>query len=199
MKLWTLITGWIPTPYLIIAGIVIAIAMLSGATWCGWKLRDYQAAEERLEQAKTANQALAAKVQEVADLSSKLRKTQQEATDDRLKAAWEKERDLKNVTEQKDRVIHSLRLGLIRLRDPGTRPTERAGGAVTSSITGVTPVVQSERGAELSDELSEFLVGEASRADEKVVELNACKVDIRIQTEKCNQLLRESFAVPNKR
>jgi hypothetical protein len=199
MKLWTLITGWIPTPYLIIAGIVIAIAMLSGATYVGWKWRDYQAKAEQLDQAKIANKALDAKVKEVADLANRLRMAEHVGASKLIQAQEEKERELKNVTTEKDTIIAKLRLGLIRMRDPGTRPTERAGGAITSTITGVTQVVRSERGAELSDQASEFLFGEAARANATVVELNSCRKIAREQNETCNQILREAFAVPGKR
>jgi hypothetical protein len=196
MKLWAWIIGRVSTPYLIIAGIVIAIAMLSGATYGGWKLRDYQAAQEKLEQAEIANQALQAKVNEVVDLTDRLRKAEHEGAAALILAQDEKERELQNVTDEKDRTINALRLGLLRLRDPGTRPTERAGGAITSDLAGVTPVVQSETGAELSDQLSEFLIGEAARANRTVVELNSCRKIAREQNETCNQLLREVFAMP---
>jgi hypothetical protein len=198
MKLWTWVTGLIPTKFLIIAGIVIAIAMLAGATYGGWKLRDYQATQEKLEQAKIANRALQAKVNEVVDLTDRLRTAEHVGAAKLIQAQWEKERELKDVITEKDTTISELRLGLFRMRDPGTRPTERAGGAITSGIAGVTPVVPSERGTELSDQASEFLFGEAARANATVVELNSCRKIAREQNETCNQLLRDAFAQPGK-
>lgn len=76
---------------------------------------------------------------------------------------------IKEVSNAKDKIINDLRTGTIKLRDQyATAKTCSAGVPETSTSD------DTERGSELSSELSQFLVSEASRADQVVVKLNQC-------------------------
>lgn len=84
--------------------------------------------------------------------------------------------ELKNVLTKKDRLIADLRAGTVKLRDPGTsyslspNPVS-ATGAGAGRCDG-----DAQTG--FSDELVEFLAGEASHADEIVLQLTACQANL---------------------
>ena len=93
-------------------------------------------------------------------------------------AAETYQKELKNVSTQKNVIIDNLRAGAIRLRDPGTSYTLGADklpgvGATASGCNG-------EAGGKLSDATSEFLITEASRADEVTRQLQLCQKIILI-------------------
>lgn len=184
----------IPAPYRLAVAIAIAIAMLAGATYGGWKWRDYQAKADQLHQVMVANQALADEVKRVTDLTNRLRVAESEGATRRVKDRDEYERNLLNVAKTKDRVIADLHADIIRLRDPWTRPasgTAKTDGASTSATPGVVLPVG---GSELSKQLSEYLIDESGRADGTVVELNYCRSVAREQHDTCNKLLLEMVA-----
>lgn len=79
-------------------------------------------------------------------------------------------KDLKDELSKKDIAIAKLHSGTLVLRDPGNTNSCQ-GSTVTSSSSGDIET----SGGKLSTELSEFLISEASRADQVVVQLQACQ------------------------
>ena len=184
------IREWITGHLLILAGVAIFAAAIAG-TYGGWKWRDYQAKADQLEQAKVANKALQDEIDRVASLTNKLRDIEHEAAAAMLTARDLKEKELKDVADKKDRVITGLRHDL-RLRDPyrqAERPAE-TGRSETASAPGIVLPADDAR---LSGQLAEYLVGEASRADTVVVELNSCRRIPVQQHAQCGSLLQTAF------
>jgi hypothetical protein len=88
---------------------------------------------------------------------------------DAAKLELEAKLQIKEVTNAKDKIINDLRTGSIKLRDQYSTAK-----ACSSGMSGTITSDDSERGSELSDQLSQFLIGEASRADQIVIKLNQC-------------------------
>ena len=85
---------------------------------------------------------------------------------------------LSNATKQRSADLAAIRAGTLRLRDPG------AGGKCPSGdpmpgIASATGVGNGRSAGELSQRASEFLVGEASRADSVAEQLAACQQVVR--------------------
>jgi len=93
------------------------------------------------------------------------------------------QKELQNVYDTKDRVIHDLRAGALRLRDPGTVNPAGA-GAMPSSVASSSGC-DGQAGSHLSEQISEFLASEASRADGIVEQLNACQAVVVKDREIC--------------
>jgi hypothetical protein len=79
---------------------------------------------------------------------------------------------LNHVSVEKEKFIASVRNGTIKLRIPSN---SKASGSSASTVTTSTSGCDGETTAELPTEVSEFLYGEATRADEITEQLNACQ------------------------
>lgn len=80
---------------------------------------------------------------------------------------------LRNERAKKDRAIADNRAGTLRLRDPGAKYA-----LGPNPVPGDGPAARrcdAAGGADLSSEAAEFLIGEASRADEVARQLTACQ------------------------
>jgi hypothetical protein len=175
----------------VFSGLLLAACALCG--YAGWQWRDYQAQEDQLEQAELANQALEAEIARVVDLTNRLRSVEDASRAELVEINNRHERSLRDVVAEKDRTIRNLRNGLLSLRDPYPQGAPAQAGD-SGSAAGTTPgVVLPEGGARLSAGLAEYLVGEASRADGVVHDLNYCRAVAVEQHNTCNSLLREAF------
>jgi type II secretory pathway pseudopilin PulG len=188
-----MILNLIPAPYRLIVALMVAAVALAGATYGGWKWRDYQAKADELTQAKAANKNLQKQIGKVADLQNRLRIAERTGAQNLVAAQSDKEKEVRNVRTEKDRVIAGLRADLVRLRDPWAKSAERKPEGAGSTTATAPGIVLPESGRELSEELGEYLVSEFARADEVAVELNYCRKVAREQNETCNQLLLEAF------
>ena len=96
------------------------------------------------------------------------------------------QKGLTHVTQTKDRVIAQLRAGTLRLRDPGSKYTLDTNPM--SPIGASTGRCNVGEKTGFSDELNQFLVGEASRADSFVAQLTACQAIIKSDRDHRQQL-----------
>jgi hypothetical protein len=132
--------------------------------------------DDKQQQALTAAQTKAVAVAAFATTTSDLEVT---------RISTEYERKLSDAQNQHDLDLRSLRSGALRLRDTGAtcggQPAEGAAGPSSSVPAGAT-------GAELSVPASEFLLGEADRADTTVQQLNACAAVVRSDREVLDKL-----------
>lgn len=128
---------------------------------------------ERVEWQAIDNAKLKAATDKLAELTAAAIKKERSSADALADVSRQFQEDLKNERNKKERVIADLRAGAVRLRDPngrcsgigiafpeaGSAPGGRDGGA----------------GTELSERTAEYLISEASRADEIVRQLTACQ------------------------
>ena len=82
------------------------------------------------------------------------------------------EKDKQNALRKKDAVIADLRAGTLRLRLPSDLPGTSAPAASPSKCDGAS-------GSELPRITSEFLLAQAARADEIVLQLQSCQAILR--------------------
>lgn len=99
----------------------------------------------------------------------------------------EYEGKLQNAEKTRRNDVAAIRDGSLRLRDPGstaavTCPAVGPAGTATAASTG-----NAQAGGELSPELTQFLVGEANRADEIVEQLTLAQAVILQQVKLCGR------------
>lgn len=82
-------------------------------------------------------------------------------------------KDTKDELAKKDGVIAKLRNGTLVLRDPGNTSSGK-GTTTPGSVAGSNATT----GSELSGSTSEFLVSEATRANQVVFQLQACQAEL---------------------
>lgn len=128
-------------------------------------------AERVIWQAKE-NKDLAEAGRKYAELQTKYRKMERQSALDQAAIAENYRKEVKENDRKKNAVIADLRRRSIVLRDPGGTQSCRSGAAETGAAA---PGSNGKAGGELSGELAEFLVSEASRADEVVKQLTTCQ------------------------
>jgi len=99
----------------------------------------------------------------------KYRALENKRAEDAANRDLEAKKQLKEVSNVKDRIIADLRSNVISLRDPYAN-TKACSGGLPKTSTSELP----EAGNELSKEFAEFLINEAYRADGIVIQLNSC-------------------------
>ncbi|MDR2219715.1 MAG: hypothetical protein LBE24_03950 [Methylobacillus sp.] len=170
---------------------IASLAALIIGMYAGWQIRDWQADSEALKVQEATNQKLQAEIRRVADLQNKLRAQEREAGEALMQAETDRQKEIENVRKTKDATIAALRSDLVKLRDPWAGDRETACGSTQTPETAGT--VLPDRTGELSNQLAEYLVSEAARADAIVVELNACRRVAVDQNAACNRMLVEAF------
>lgn len=165
-------------PYTWLAGALI-LALVGGSGYLYG--REDGKKIERTDWQKKENADLAAAVKE----RDKLRKEAEDHADALAAISGHYQGELKNERIKKDRVISELRAGTVRLRDPngkcagiGIALPETDTGAGGRDGSSGTELPGSSVGV-LSSNASEFLIGEASRADEIARQLTACQGVVR--------------------
>jgi prophage endopeptidase len=156
----------------------VALAWLVSVIGVGWWQNRAGVTSERLVWQKRSNVELASVNAEILRLTEKARLDERRHNDQLAAAAAFYEQEKKRALEAKDRAIADLRAGALRLRDPHATACPSspgtAGGATTSpgERDGGAP-------GRLSREAAEFLLGEATRANEVVHQLAACQAVVR--------------------
>ena len=157
----------------LLVGALVFIGAITGAYFYGhsngvdservvWQAKEIKATQE-------ADKALA-------DAQAKVNALQAQYANNLAVISGNYQQELKNVSATKDRTIAALRAGAIRLRDPGTHYTLDP-NPLPGTSTSPGRCDGSSKGR-LSDEIGEFLVSEASRADSIVDQLAACQAVI---------------------
>lgn len=153
----------------------IALALVAGSGYLygrndGKKIErvEWQAREKK------ADDAAAVELKKVTDDATKKERASAAAV---AVISGQFQQELKHERTKKDRIISDLRAGTVRLRDPGTRHPLSSNPVPT---TGTGPGrCDAGPGTDFSREASEFLVSEASRADEITRQLTACQKIVR--------------------
>lgn len=84
------------------------------------------------------------------------------------------QKELNNANKQRVADLAAVRAGTLRLRIPVTHSIYSIGGSAAEIGAGASGCDGSER-AELPNESAEFLLSEANRADQVVMQLTACQ------------------------
>lgn len=163
--------------------ILIACAVVGGSGYLYG--RTDGAKLERVEWQAKENDALKKATARLAELTAEATKKEREHADALAAVSGHYQGELKNERAKKDRVIAGLRAGTVRLFDPNGKCS---GIGIALPETGPGPSGRDAAGggnlpgssvAILSSNASEFLIGEASRADEVAKQLTACQGIVR--------------------
>lgn len=142
-----------------------------------WQHNDGQAMERAKWQAREVTELRTAN-DKIAVLEHAARSAELDYADAMNKIAIQFEQEKRDANIKTNRLIAKLRAGDLRLYDPAARRESPCAGT-----TGETPASPgSGDGATaggLSGEATEFLLSEAERADEIVLQLNACQGVVR--------------------
>jgi len=117
------------------------------------------------------DQAVAEYTIKVNDAVAKYRVLEKQGAEAQAVIVAKLNKDKVNALAKKDNTIAALRSGTLILRDPNSTACSGTGAAVTGNTSGSVGVT----GGQLSDELAQFLVTEASRADKIVLQLRAAQ------------------------
>lgn len=142
-----------------------------------WQHGDGQTMERTQWQAREVKELKAAN-DKIAELEHAARSAELDYAAAMDKVATQFEQEKRNANIKTNRLIAQLRAGDLRLYDPAARSESACAG--TTSATPASP--GSGDGATaggLSGAATEFLLGEAERADEIVLQLNACQGVVR--------------------
>ena len=96
------------------------------------------------------------------------------------------QKELANEQKQRDADVAAVNSGLIKLRDKYAACSTATRRSETSSATASSGVGNAEAGAELSKEFTQFLLGEANRADQIVKQLTACQAIVVADRNACH-------------
>jgi hypothetical protein len=160
-------------PYAIIAALLVWFASLAGIGY--WQNTAGRTAE-RVAWQERENTQLAEANAKIIELNLKARTEEREHADRLAAVSIKYQEDIRNEKRKAAVVIADLRAGIIRLRDPAAVQARGSGTGETSATSGRR---DGHAGGELSPELAEFLVAEASRADEVARQLDACQAVVR--------------------
>jgi hypothetical protein len=182
----------IPSPYRLIVILVVLAVTHAAAFGAGWKWRDYQAKAEQLEQEQAKITALTSLNARILQIQKDNRRAETKHQSRLAGISRDYQNKLKEHNHEKDRVIAGLRNGSIRLRDPGVKPTVRAGGGIGAEALAATVGRDGKTGGgsgELSTEAAGFLWGEATRADQTILRLifqiDACQAIVEEDRRLC--------------
>ena len=160
-----------PNVTLYLAAALVFVVALGAAGYKGYSLgADSVRAEYAARDLKAAADA-AAKTQE---LQEKYRAIEQAQAQEISKVAHDYERRLTDAKAKTTVALDAIRSGSVRLRDNYAAGNE-AGRGCPAGSPAPAGVGDGKAGAELSPELANFLVSEASRADAYTEQLTACQ------------------------
>lgn len=156
--------------------IVLVVLGLAGAGFWyygHWMYGEGKKAAE-LTVAQRDNKDLIAARAEVSKLNADVRALEDQHAIEVAAIDTQGQEELRRVQAAKEKFVGDVVAGRIRLFDPYTRcPGNSADSA--SKVASALSVGDAARGAELSKPLANFLIGEASRADQVVVKLTTCQ------------------------
>ena len=158
---------------------ILALTFLALAAFNQHGAQQYKAGQQDERGAWLArdNEALRTANQRISTLQQKARDQERDHGLAMDGIAAKHQQDLKDVRNEKDRVIADLRTRNLRLRVPVVATTSAACSGVSSSPEAGSGTGQrdGETTAELSGPAAEFLVGLASEADDVARQLSACQ------------------------
>lgn len=163
-------------PWVILALVVAFVTQGLGAYFYGVDTGEtkqdakWQARENT--ELKTANA-------KILELTTKVRADEAKAATDQAAISEDYEGKLKNVQDDKDKFVSDVRAGRIVLRIPQPAAAKRAGGGASSQAAASPGQCDGEARGELPREVTEFLYGEAGRADSIVEQLTACQALVK--------------------
>lgn len=163
-------------PWVILALVVAFVAEGLGAYFYG--LDTGETKQDAKWQARE-NVELNAANAKIIELTTKARATEAQAAIDQAAISESYEGKLKNVQDDKDKFVSDVRAGRIVLRIPQPTAAKRASGGASSQTATSTSQCDGEARGELPREVTEFLYGEAGRADSIVEQLTACQALVR--------------------
>lgn len=158
----------------IIAIIVGVVATLGATFYLG---DSYGVARANSKWQTRENTELTAKNDKILELTAKARareKANAEALND---ISLRNQQELRNAKAQYDRDVAAVRAGALRLRDAAAR--QASGGSTPGAAGAGASGRDGGAGTELSREATEFLLGEAARADEITRQLGQCQDVVR--------------------
>ena len=163
-------------PWVILALVVAFVTQGLGAYfYCvdtGETEQDAKWQERENVELKTANA-------KILELTTKARADEAKAAIAQAAISEDYEGKLKNVQDDKDKFVSDVRAGRIVLRIPQPAAAKRAGGGASSQAAASPGQCDGEARGELPREVTEFLYGEAGRADSIVEQLTACQALVK--------------------
>lgn len=161
-------------PYVILAIVLGTLAAVGGAYWLGdgagydradaaWKTRE--------------NKELTGKNAKILELTAAVRAAEVRNAEALNAISTQNQQELRNEREKHARDIAAVRAGILRLRDVAARAGSC--GAAPGPAGAGAGGRDATAGAELSGAATEFLLGEAARADEITRQLGRCQDVVR--------------------
>lgn len=132
------------------------------------------------------NTELKAANQKIIDLTQAARAQEAENAANQAAIAEAYEGKLQNVQNDKDKFVSDVRAGRIVLRIP-TAAARNAGRGSTSAPNAAARKCDGPAQGELPREVTEFLFGEASRADAYTEQLTSCQAVVIEMQRSCNK------------
>ena len=164
----------------IIVGFLSFLIASNGFT--AYFANDYGQSREKAKWETRENEQLVKANKSILDISTRLRAAEFKHATLLSEVSTKYQKELKDAQTKHQKDIASIRAGTLRLYDSSA--CQGSGGATTAkagSTSGGCP--GGKRGQFLSKSASVFLVSEANRADEIVLQLKACQQVIRADRE----------------
>jgi hypothetical protein len=145
--------------------------------------------DERADWELKENKKLVAANQEILDLKNQKYDLEQTHRQDMRKAKDAFTKEINDVQTQASMAMDLYRTGAIKLSIPTVRTSSCESGTAGAgvSLSGSDGATRSE----LSGSAVEFLIGEATRADEVVAQLNICQAELLATHKACSQYLNQ--------
>ena len=157
--------------------LIIALAWVTSLVAVGaWQNSAGHVAERSDWQGREAKELTAANAA-IKSLEEAARATERSHSAELATIATNYESKLSDATKQRSADLAAIRAGTLKLRDPAT--SIRSCGDPMPGIATSPGVGDGRAAGELSQRASEFLVGEASRADSVAEQLAACQQVVR--------------------
>ena len=163
-----IVSGWFP---FIVLGLCLAL-------WLGalYKAYSFGVSNERTRWQLVESKKMAALGEKIMQLNNKKYDIEQQRVKEMADLTANYQQEIKKNENKANAVLANVRAGAIKLRIATVRPASGAGAA---SQTGASIRIDSkETAAELSQQSAEFLIGQASAADQVVDQLTACQAQL---------------------
>lgn len=167
---------------------VLALAIGAGAAWSiqGWR-KDAQISKHdaAASQAKADLESLRANASAIlANKEREAREKERRSVEATAASQAKHEQEKADRENQHQSDLAALRAGTLRMRDKYAKQNSSCGIRLSSTEIGPSTTGFAEGGgAELSREASEFLLGEANRADQLAARFNKCVRQLKIDRE----------------
>ena len=161
-------SGWFP-----LIAIGLCLALWLGAIYKGYS---FGVKNERTRWELVESKKMAALGEKIMQLNNKKYDIEQQRVKEMADLTANYQQEIKKNESKANAVLANVRAGAIKLRIATVRPASCAGAG---SETGASIRIDSkETTAELSQQSAEFLIGQASAADQVVDQLTACQAQL---------------------